>query len=978
MNVKLKLLSTGVIFFTGGAIMAQVDSTKIKNIEEVVVVAYGKQTRETIVGSNVQVKSETFEKRAVTNISSAIDGAAPGIQVAAGSGQPGSSASIRIRGFSSATTSFSGANAPLYVVDGVIFNGSLASINPNDIESFNILKDAASTSLYGSNAANGVIIITTKKGKKGRHVVNFSSSIGFSMRGIPEYDRISADQYYPIVWESIRNGYITSNPTATVATANTYASSELINILKNNIYNVPNNQVVTNGVLNPNAVKKYNDFNWEDILFNTGARYNYDLNYSGGTEKSTFYAALGYLNETGYSIGSDYERFTGRVSADSQLTNWLKAGVNIFASGENSNNAYQDDGIVNPYSWSRNIGPIYSPYVIDDNGNRVIGPDGEPLYDYESTRGARAYTGRNAIYESILNTSLTKTNNMNARAYAEAKFLKDFKFTFNGAYDTRNTYNRSYTNKILGDAAPGGAASRTSTNQFYVTLNQILNYNRRFGQHQVEAILGHENNLLRYEYFYGRRTDQVASGNDDLINFVTTTSLTSTTDNYRKEAYFSRVNYNYNEKYLLSASLRTDASSKFAPENRWEQFWSVGAGWNAHKESFLRNIRFIDELKFRGSYGEVGNENPVNYYGYQSSFELGFNNSGEAGVAFGIAADPNIKWESNNQTDIALDFGFLDRRISGSFEWYKRETEGLLFSVPSAYSSGYPTPSVVKNVGSMYNRGLEMSLNLGIIRNSNFSWDLTINASTLKNEITKLFGKDDDQIINGTKKLTIGSSIYDYWLRQWYGVDSNNGDGLFLLDDEKIATAPAGSYQLNGVWVTNKSADAKYDYSGSSIPDVFGSLNNVFRYKNISLQTLITYQFGGKIYDGNYAALMSGFAEGSALHTDISKRWQKSGDVTDVPRLDNNSYAQYGVASTRWLIDADYVSIRSATLTYNFNDSFLRPIGLSSARMYVSGENLYSFTKRKGLEPAEEFNGTTSSGRFLPARIISLGFNVSF
>ncbi len=979
MSIKVRLIGVGVLFYLGQSLSAQQakDTLKETKIEEVTVVAYGKQKKETVVGSNVQISAKDFEKRSITNVSSVVEGSAPGIQVVAGSGQPGSGAAVRIRGFSSVNAS----NSPLYVVDGVIFNGNIASINPNDIAAVNVLKDAASTSLYGSSAANGVILITTKKGRAGRDVVNFSMNTGVTARGIPEYDQINADQYYPIIWQSIRNGYLTSNPTKTLAEGNAYASTNLIPVLKNNIYsNVADNMIVVDGVLASNAIKKYNDFDWQKDLFKTGFRQSYDVNYSGGTKKTTYFASLGYLNETGYLAQSDYERFTARVSADSQVRDYLKVGINLFGANTTSNNALDgsdnNSSLVNPYYFTRRMGPIYSPYAHNQDGSQILDQYGNPTYDFQSTRAAGAYTGRNAIYENLLNKDNTKANNMNARVFSEFKFWENFTFTVNAGLDTRNSYNKTYTNNIVGDSQGEGAATRANGNTQSVTFNQLLNYSRKIGNHNFDVLVGHENNKYKYEYFYGRRKIQVATDNYDLINFVTTTDLTSTTDQYNKEAYFSRFNYNFSEKYLVSASLRRDASSRFAEDRRWENFWSVGAGWRINKENFAQSWNWLDELKLRGSYGQVGNDNGIGYYAYQSVFNLGNNNVNEGGVVFGVQADPNVTWESNNQLDFGLEFSILKNRISGSLEYYDRKTDGLLFEVPSPYSSGYTLANVIRNTGTLSNKGLEASLSLGIVRSENFGWDITVNASTLKNEIIKL-PPGQKEIINGSKKLMVGTSIYDYYLYQWYGVDPANGDGLFILDDALVGTTTADNRELNGQWVTTKSGNAKKDFSGTSIPDLFGSINNTFRYKNWSLQSLVTYQIGGQIYDLNYAQQMNGYAEGISLHTDILNAWQKPGDITDVPRLDSKMAAQYNAGSSRWLVDADYIALRSATLTYSFKDTFTSALGFTSARIYLSGENLISSTKRKGLEPQENFNGTVSN-RYTPARIFSIGANVSF
>ncbi len=984
MNVKSKLFSAGVLFFLSQGAFAQKDTTDVKNIDEVVVVAYGRQKKETVVGSNAQIKSDQFANRSISNAAQALEGNAPGVMIASQTGQPGSSPSIRIRGLGS----YSASNAPLYVVDGTPFFGGIESINPNDIETINVLKDAASTSLYGSSAANGVVLITTKAGKKGRDVINLSTSTGFSERAVPQYDRLDAAQYYPIVWEALRNGVLGTTAYPTVAAANTYATNNLINILKVNVYDVANNQLVVDGVLNPDAKLKWTDLDWDEAVAKTGFRQNYDLNYSGGNEKTKYFASLGYLNETGYIIKSDFERFAGRLNVESKLRDWLKVGVNLAGTNTYGNSAVDGasnaNSIINPYYFARRMGPIYSPYLHDASGANVYDVNGDKVFDITTTRGGDAYTGRHTILENLLNTNYNKYYNVATRFMTEIRLMKDLYLTSNVGYDTRNRTNRGYTNKILGDAAPAGAASRTNSTRQTITWNQLLNYHKKFGSHDLEVLLGHESNKMIFEETYGYKQGQVADNNDDLINFVTPTSLTSFTDKYNKEGVFTRANYNFAEKYLLSGSIRWDASSRFAADTRWSHFWSVGAGWRINKEAFLRDSKFVNELKLRGSYGQVGNDGILdtnddsNYYAYQTLFSLGYNNASEPGVYLGTVADPAITWESNNQKDIALDFGFLQNRISGSVELYKRDTKALLFNVPKPVSAGIPGSIISQNVGDMYNKGIEIALNVVPVKTENVRWDLFVNASKFKNSVTRL-PDGQTEIISGTKKIMVGHSLYDFWLRQWVGVDPANGNGLFLLDDQ-YATAlnPASDYVYNGVNVTTSSNRAKYDYSGTSIPDWYGSFGTNLSVKNFYLNTLFTFAVGGKIYDTNYAQLMSGYPQGIALSSDILNRWQNVGDVTDVPKLTTaNAYTQYSAASTRWLVDADYLNIRSVTFGYNFSSELIRQFDISSLKLYINGENLWAKTSRKGMEPNESFSGTTVN-RYSPARVLSLGLNVSF
>ncbi|UTX47894.1 SusC/RagA family TonB-linked outer membrane protein [Chryseobacterium sp. MA9] len=985
LNMKMKLmLSTAVLFFVGGHL---VEAQKTKRdtipqdtkIDEIVVVAYGSQKRETMVGSNTEVKAKQFADRPITSIGQALDGASAGVKVSTGTGQPGSSPSIQIRGIGS----YGITTNPLYVVDGTIYTGSLAAINPNDIASYNILKDAASTSLYGSAAANGVVLITTKSGRKGKDAFNFSMSTGAVGRSIPEYDRVNVHQYYPLIWESIRNGRMTSVPGTTIADANAYATAQLISgVLKTNVFNVPDNQLVVNGVLNPDAKLKYTDLDWQKPLMNTGFRQNYELNYSGGSNTTTYFSSVGYTNETGYLIKSDFERFTARLKVDSQVKSWLKLGTSISGVSSNGNNSVEgvdnNSAYINPYRWTRTMGPIYSPYAHDPNTFATLYDSaGNIMYDAGSARGADAAAGRNVIQETLLNKDLSKNYYIISRAYAEIKVDPYLTLSTNVGYDIRNNRRSTYGNKIIGDAAPLGSAEKYSFTEQTFTWNQLLNYKRKFGDHNFEFLLGHESYKFMYEYLYGYKKGQIVDDNDELINFVTPATLTSRTDNYRKEGVFSRLNYDYKSKYLLSGSIRWDGSSRFAKDVRWDSFWSVGAGWRLKGEEFLSNSNLISELKLRGSYGEVGNDRTDSYYMYKSTYTLGYNNAQEPGILFGFLADPSITWEANKQTDIGIDFGFLNNRITGSVEYYKRVTEDLIFPVPLPVSAGVPDNTISRNVGTMYNRGFEFSINADIIKTQNFTWNINANASTLKNQITEL-SNGITEIINGTKKISVGHSIYDYWLRQWYGVDPADGSPLFLVADAYANTTAADIRTVNGEKVTTNFNKAKYDYSGTAIPDLFGSFGTTITYKQWSLSTMFTYQLGGKTYDSNYAALMSSYSQGGALSTDILDRWTTPGQITDVPALNSSTYTSSNAGnSSRWLVSSDFITFRQATLSYSFSPETLSQLGVSGLRILVSGENLWSKTARKGLEPAQAFNGTASN-RYTPARVVTIGFNVSF
>lgn len=974
MNGKVKVLTAAVMFFTGGAAMAQQDSTKTQNIEEVVVVAYGTQKKATLTGANLQVGAKQIEDRAISNVLQALDGAGAGIQIASGSGQPGDGPTIRIRG----AGSFLASNEPLIVVDGIPFPGDLNSINPNDIESLNVLKDAASTSLYGSSAANGVILVTTKRGKKNSSRVTLNSTTGIVSRFVEEYDRVGPADYYGMTWQAMRNGRLLVAG-QTMATANAYASNNMISgNLKTNVFNVPDNQLVVDGVFNPNAQLKYNDFDWADALMSVGIRQDHNISFSGGSDKSTFYSSVNYMKEEGYMLKSDFERIGLRLNADSQVKSWLKLGTSLngsVTSGSNAvNGADNNAAFVNPYRWTRGMGPIYSPYQHDPiTGQRMYDSEGNVLYDAGAFRGADAASGRNVVWETMLNQDLTNTYNLQANVFAEIQLLPELSFRTNAAYNFRGTLRKQYSNTEIGDAIGIGSSTRTNYMRRDFTWNQTLTFDKSLGNHNFKVLAGHENIDYKYDYLYGYKRTQVLDDIFDFGNFVDNSSLNSSFNRRSKEGWFGRVNYDFNEKYLLEGSIRWDGSSRFSDEVRWQSFWSAGAGWVISKENFLTNVKAINFLKLRGSYGEVGNDGLDSWYAYKSLYELGYNNGAEPGILLTYVADPMISWETKAQTDVALEFEILNRRVRGTFEYYTSETRDLLFALKKPINAGIPGNEIETNIGNLVNKGYEITISADVIKNENVKWNLTAFGSSYKNEITKL----DNPFISGTKRIAQGQDMYAFWLRTWAGVDPTDGQGVFVLDPTKSVANALDERSVNGQLVTTNQNKALLEYQGSAIPDFFGNVSTTLNVKNWELSAAVNYQFGGKIYDSNYASLMTSYPQGGGLHTDMYDAWTTPGQITNVPVLNTAYIANPASASSRWLVDASYVMLRNASLGYNFNKDVVKSVGVNSLKLFVSGENLWMTSKRKGLEPYQSFNGTTTN-RYSPARIITFGLSTTF
>ncbi|WP_157974561.1 SusC/RagA family TonB-linked outer membrane protein [Lewinella sp. IMCC34183] len=944
-------------------------------LDQVIVTAYGGATKQgAFTGSATQINSEDIQGRAVTNIASALDGAS-GIQFSPGSGQPGAGSSIRVRGFGSVNAS----SDPLYVVDGIIFSGSLSSINPADIESLTVLKDASSTALYGAKAANGVVLITTKSGKSGQNRFNVNLSQGFSGRAIPEYDRVGPGEYYELQWEGYRNSLVYSNG-VDPAVANQRASDRIVGLLGTNPYNVADSMLVgTDGRLNPNAELLYpGDLDWQDALSRLGNRSEANVSYQGGTENTTFFTSLGYIDDTGWILASDFERVSGRMNVTTQPRDWIRTGLNANLASSTSNQA-ADGGstsFVNPFFATRYIAPIYPLYYHDPaTGEFLLDDNGERQYNLGEDR-VGSTNGRNVIQETILNIDQDKRSVLGARAFVDLYFLQDFTLTLNGGLDRQNYNNVGYGNPIVGDAAPNGRAFRTNTVTSSISFNQLLKYARGFGRHNINLLAGHESFEYEYNYLYGFRTQQIASGNTELINFTTTSSLNSFSRRYTTEGWLARAEYDFNDRYFLSASFRADGSSRFDEDVRWGQFYSVGGAWRIDQENFISNVGWINLLKLRASYGEVGNDSnldngALSFYASQPQFALNYNNASEPGILFSSLGSPTLAWETNAQTDVAVEFGLFDYRLSGGIEFYSRVTDNLLFSVPLPLSTG--NDSRFANIGSMYNRGLEVNLSGSLINTPNFNWTLDVNASTIHNEFTEL---PQDEIITGTKKLVVGRSIYDYWLREYYGVDPADGAALYILDPESGA-ADADIRTINGTEVTTNINNAQYAFVGTAVPDVFGSFTNKFRIGNLRFGFLVTYQIGGKTYDSSYAGLMSNGDYGSALSTEIAGRWQQPGDVTNIPRLDAAQSNNFDAGSSRWLVDSDYLALRQANISYDLPAPVLDRINMSTLRVFVNAENLFFNTERQGMYINQNFNGTTQNA-FTPSRTITFGVNAGF
>jgi TonB-linked SusC/RagA family outer membrane protein len=942
-------------------------------LDEVVVVAYGTTTKEAFTGSASVVGAKQLETRNVTSAIEAIEGRATGVQFTAPAG-PGDSPGIVIRGVGT----LNGSTAPLYIVDGVQYNAPLNTLNQEDIASFTILKDAASTSLYGSRAANGVIIITTKSGTKGTIKVTASTSSGFVSRGRPLYDAVSPGQYYEVMWEALKNSPAGNGDPA-------FASANIYQQLGYNPFNVPNDQIVgTDGRINPNADVIYKSLDWFDELEQTGLRNNYNVNVSGGGDNHSVFFSASYLDEDSYVITSGFDRLTTRLNAEFDVSKTIKIGgsANIAITEARGPSSGGTGSIVNPFSFAQGMGSIYPVYVNDQQGNIVRDQLGNPVWDSgegfpDFNIGSRPRNqGRHAIQELVLNRERDQDNTYGFRFFTEFKILEGLNLRLNYGRDITDSFESEYENPVIGDAQPVGRLSQTRARREVENFNQILTYVKSFGSHNLDITAGHESYETIFNNLDGLATIQAANGIYEFANFSNIVDLDGATFDRALESYFFRANYNYDNKYYLSGSVRRDGSSAFQSDVRWGTFYSVGASWRIDQENFMSNVSWVNQLKLRGSYGEVGNDNLgtlASWYLSQPLFTI-TSNAANPAILFTDIGNADLLWETTESYDVALEFGLFDNFLEGSIEYYRRNSTDLLYNLPIAPSNGLNVVPV--NAGDLYNSGWEFGLTAHFFNKSEFKWDLSLLGSTLKNEITSL----PDPFIDGSKRWAAGRSRFDFFLLRTAGVDPENGDQLFFRYefDENNESVPVldedGTHLTTNDWT-----DTERAYTGdSSIPDFIGSVASTFSYKGFTLDFLITYGIGGSVLDNAYAGMMHAGTYGNSSHPDILNAWREPGDITSVPRLENGNILLAPTQSDRFLTDGSFWNIRNASLAYRFDKKVSDQLGLDNLTVNLTGENLYFKSKRDGLDPQANLAGLANGNNFFPPRIFSLGLNVSF
>lgn len=964
------------------------------NLDEVMVVAYGTAKKSAFTGSAAVVKSDDIAKISSSNAMSALSGKVSGVQINSATGAPGQeSFSIRIRGISS----INAGNDPLIIVDGAPYNGDINNLNQNDIASMTVLKDAASAALYGARGANGVVIITTKNGREGTSSITVDAKWGANTRGVEFYNTVESPAgYYEAYYQSLKNYRTSLGDDA--ATAHRWALNNMFSggyNLGYNVYTVPEGQdfIGPNGKLNPNATLGrvvnvngteyllYPD-SWRDAAYQTGVRQEYNVTATGSNDKGSFYGSAGYLKNEGISIGSDYERFTGRLKADYQLRSWLKLSGNFNYAHYKANSLADDGGsTVGNVFMVKNMAPIYPLYIRDAAGNILQdSKTGLAMYDWGDgtvtglTRPTM--TGSNPIFANYFDKNQNEGNSLDATGTAEIRFLEDFKFTSANTVmldETRFTYtNNPYYGQF---AANNGSVQKAHVRTWAYNYQQLLNWHHLFDKHDVEVMLGHEYYRTRYYYLTASKNNLFSVFNDELAGAVNTGTMNSYTTDYNVEGWFGRVQYNYDNKYFGSLSYRRDASSRFHPDHRWGNFWSLGGAWIISKEKWF-NAPWVDELKFKASYGEQGNDN-IGSYLYTDTYSIVPSGGGAGVKPSSTKGNETITWEKNGNFNTGFEFSFFRGRLAGSIEYFYRRTSDMLafFALPASSGwSGY-----YDNVGNMQNMGAEVELDGTLIRTKDFEWGLNLNFTAYKNEITSIADKNKTQTVEGSEGYAGGSyfygegeSLYTFYMPKYAGVDEN-GKSMFYKDklDE--------NGNIIGRETTTTPGEATYYLCGTALPWAYGGFGTRFSYKGFDLAVDFNYQLGGQIYDSDYAGMMgiTSSGRGSAIHADLLNSWTEENPNTNIPKLviDDTSAT---TTSDRFLIGASYLSLQNLNFGYTFPTKMTSKVGIGKLRVYLTATNLWLWSKRQGLDPRQSITGGASSAYYSAMRTISGGISVTF
>ena len=976
-----------------------------EHLEETIVVAYGTATKSSFTGSASMIGAETIESRVSTDVTAALAGTTPGVQIISSSGDPAAGGgTIRIRGIGSMSAS----NAPLYIVDGMPYDGSIADINPADVESMSILKDASASAIYGARGANGVVLITTKRASgSSDSKIRFDAKWGSNSRLIPQYDVITDPaQYYETHYRMMYNSQVYAGKSPSEAYA--YADANLFNHnnggLGYQVYTIPDGQkfIGEDFKLNPSAVLGYSDGeyyyipdDWYGLTFSDSFRQEYNLSVSGAKDKLNYYGSIGYLNDGGIVSNSDYQRYTARINVDYQAKPWMKVTSSMsYAHSDSQTASYSSS-----YGSSSNIfyvtnmmGPIYPLYVRDASG-QIMTENGMKVYDSNQTNFIRPAFVGNAVRDNEVNRKKTYTDFITGKWGVTLTPVQGLSLSANiGLTNDNSRYNALYS-RFGSQSSTDGLAYVSHDRTFAVNNQYLAEYKTDFGGsgHNLNVLAGYEMYKLKEQFLEGQN-DHLFNplvgelGNADGVSSRQTSSYTA---DYMTQGFLARIQYEYGNKYFASASYRRDGSSRFAPGHRWGNFGSVGAAWLISNEGFMSGAGWISMLKIKASYGVQGNDDLYpgsnyarKFYPYADNYTHSYNETtGEYSTDLAYKGNEDLTWESSHSFNAGVDFEFFGSRLNGSAEYFSRKTVDLLYSKDVPLSAGNPTGYYPVNVGSIVNNGFELTLEGILINTSEMQWSLNMNLSHYRNKILSLDPSVSEEGIKGGNYIyKIGGSLYEAYMRKYAGVNPENGKAQWyrkVLDKDGAWTGESE--------ITETFADASQYELGSVLPKLYGGFGTTFKAYGFDLSAQFSFQLGGRYYDGTYQALMhTSSGIGTAWHKDALDSWSETNKDSDIPRLDGDtSVGQTAVSN--YLISSNYLSVNNITLGYTFPESVTSYLKISGLRIYVAGDNLAVKSARKGVDPRYSMGlgsltsgSGLNSGSYSAMRTITGGITLTF
>lgn len=901
------------------------------NLDDVVVIAYGTQSRVRTTGASTKISGNEFKSVPITSIDAMLQGKAAGLQSVAASGQPGALTQIRIRGIGSISAS----SAPLFIIDGIpvvtgdasqILTSSnlLAGLNPDDIEDLTVLKDAAATSIYGSRAANGVVLITTKSGKSGKAKYSVSSEIG------------SNDvAYFPDVAKPLGHDQYKALST-------------------DGIFNAGGNQADVDAILAQYGFNSTANYNWLDLIQRKGVQQQANISVSGGNSGSTYYLSGGYFKQQSPVIGSDFRRYSstlkGTLKASEKLSFSAGATISSFKqTGESEGSSFR-----NPIIAALALRPSQEVYKADGS--------------YEWDR---------SIYEQIFNPlainkydrKVNNTSKILGNVDMTYKIIPSLTFKARYGIDYSNVEEIQYWNPFFGDARPptNGSFFATYRRIFNYIFSTTLEYNKRFLDNKLDMNLlaGHENQKTVNTNIVSGGTG-VPLTTSVVYPSVSTPNVTTPiaqTDN-SIESYLSRALFTYDNRYNLSLSLRTDGSSRFAAGRRWGSFWSVGGSWNIDRESFFSGMKMFSYLKLRGSYGTSGN-NTFGDYASLPTYTFGGTYNSQAASAPSNVGNPTLTWEKNRSLDIGLEGGLFDSRITFDVGYYRRKTYDLLLNDPLSPTTGFLTFG--NNIGSMENKGIELTMNFVPVQGRDFRWDIGFNVAWNRNKVLTLSASGAD-ILRGANQISrLGQDFQSYYARIWAGADPANGDPLWYVDATKKATV-------------NDISKASREIIGSASPKGFGGANTTFKYRNFSVNANFYFQYGNMLNDQwGFLYTSDGAFPNLNKNQKELRRWTKAGDITDIPKYVYGNANNSNGVSTRYFYKGDFIRLRSIMVAYDLPAALLKKWNMTGVTFYVRGNNIWTktFDPQLTFDPEQPINGLSNNQFFIP-KSYTVGVNLSF